>query len=120
MDYSGVEAAVARLENVAREQLAKTAADVKDLRTALDKVELKLNRPGLVGIPRNADGDLDRKRAALGRFCKSGDDTGLREIKSMEVGVDPSGGWLVLPTVSNQMTRKCGTPARSGGSPACK
>jgi HK97 family phage major capsid protein len=69
----------------------------------LDKIEMRLNRPGATALFDRGKGDLAAERKAIGAFAKTGSDV---ELKSMEVGVDPAGGWFTLPEMSSQMTRK--------------
>jgi HK97 family phage major capsid protein len=75
-----------------------------DLRlSALEQHIARQNRRDVLGAAGDGNGDLGRERAALGRFCKLGDDT---ELKGMEVAVGPEGGYLVLPAVSDVMVRR--------------
>ena len=48
-------------------------------------------------------GDLGRERTAMGKFIRLGDDG---EMKSMSVGEDAQGGYLVLPAVSATTTKR--------------
>src|SRR5262245_39371506 len=75
------------------------AASFEKLTDRLDKIEIKLNRPG---VERKADGEGDIKleRKAVATFARSDDDT---ELKSMSVSSDPDGGYVVLPALSTGM-----------------
>ena len=53
-----------------------------------------------------ARGDLADERKALGAFIAKGDTSELLELKAMQVGSDPNGGYLVLPAISDSMSKK--------------
>lgn len=69
----------------------------------LDEIEKRLGRFGLGGGPAApSKGDRPAEIKALREFLRTGSDA---ELKAMSVGVDPDGGYLVVPTLSDTMTR---------------
>ncbi len=86
---------------------ARHTAELKDLRKELHGFELRQNRLGLSGVLSSSqNADLVAEHKALSAFVTKGDKSALLEMKGMQVGSDPAGGYLVLPAVSDQMTRK--------------
>jgi HK97 family phage major capsid protein len=86
----------------------RNSASLRDLTDRLNKVELRQNRPapggGGGGLPgASAAGDLAAEHKALGAFAKAGSDV---EFKDLQVGDDPSGGYIVMPAVSTTMTQR--------------
>jgi HK97 family phage major capsid protein len=76
----------------------------QDYAKRLEAIELRLNRPLSGGYDRAvAGGNLQAERKALGAFCKTGSDA---EFKSMETQIDPAGGYITLPAISDTMTRR--------------
>lgn len=87
------------------EALTSTRKDVEALTKAVEKLELRMNRPGVASSFRG-DGDLDRERKAVGAFVRNGDDAELKAVSTLEVGVDPAGGYVVLPQMSKTMIKR--------------
>jgi len=81
----------------------KTEAGMSALKARLDDMEKKANRPARPGADGDVAADLAVERKAVGAFAKAGDET---QFKAMEVAVDPSGGSIVLPAMSNTMTKR--------------
>lgn len=71
----------------------------------LDQLEARLNRPGLIG-PNSTNGDLAAERKAIGMFCRTGSDIELKQVVGLSTDVDPAGGYVVLPQMSDRMTRR--------------
>lgn len=100
----------ARVTNIKEAALAEenTAVEVKaaDLQAAndniaaltkrLDLAETKLARPGTANVDAMEAGIAERKALAL--LARQNDDS---ELKSLSVGTDPDGGYLVLPTLES-------------------
>jgi HK97 family phage major capsid protein len=63
------------------------------------------------GSPADGGEALQSEYKALGEFFRTGDDA---ELKGMSVGDDPSGGFLVTPALSNELTKRLfdATPIR--------
>lgn len=83
--------------------LEKQLADERKEREAL---EIKINRTGLgrgsADIPA---GDFRAETKALSTWLRNEKEGGA-ELKAMSVGSDPGGGYIVLPAMSTQMTKK--------------
>jgi HK97 family phage major capsid protein len=71
------------------------SADTAKIVTRLDTLETKLNRP-TGALETKEAGEAERKALAL--YARQDDDT---ELKSLSVGSDPDGGYLVLPTLES-------------------
>ncbi|MBW7849994.1 MAG: phage major capsid protein [Rhodospirillales bacterium] len=75
-------------------------------REAREQMEVKLGRLPIMG-PRPAGGiggsQLASEYKAFGAYIRNGDDA---ELKTMRVGSDPDGGYLVPATMSASMTQK--------------
>lgn len=67
-----------------------------------EDLELRMAKGGL-HTPGGKTGAGDMERKALADFVRSGDDT---ELKSLSVGSDPDGGYLVLPQLGQSMVTK--------------
>lgn len=96
-----IKAAVDELATTTTKAVAKLAADFEAERKRMDGIEKKLGRPGGPGNP--AEGNLEAERKALGKLLRTGDDT---ELKTLQVGVDPDGGYMVLPQISAGFTKR--------------
>lgn len=83
--------------------LEQNAKDVKALTDEVDKIQVILGRPGVAMMYRGANNDVAAERKALGGFVKTGSDA---ELKSMSVGSDPSGGYVVLPKMAASMIKR--------------
>jgi HK97 family phage major capsid protein len=72
----------------------------KALRKEMEEIELRFQRKGLT-----TDGKPDPKpeRKALSTFIRSGDDS---ELKTLSVGSEPDGGYMVLPVMAAGMVKK--------------
>jgi len=73
----------------------------EQLTERLDDIELRMNRQNLVGI--GGKGKEPAFAKALSSIVRTGDDS---ELKSMSVGSDPDGGYVVVPARSMGMTKK--------------
>lgn len=91
-----VESGIGDLKATALARLDKIAADVKAINKRQDEIETKVGRPRFLASGDNK-GDPVVEHKAMGLFAKAGDDT---ELKAMAVGSDPSGGYVVMPQVS--------------------
>ena len=101
------------LNTVAVEAIAEIRTDLKALkadqikqRKEREGLELKLGRMSLGGGFETAAGDLAQEYKALGAFIAKGDTSELLELKAMQVGSDPNGGYIVLPALSDSMATK--------------
>jgi HK97 family phage major capsid protein len=82
----------------------QTTTAVKTLTDRLDKLETRMNRPGtLSGNSAGMLANATAERKAVGTFVRTGDD---RELKSYQIAVDPDGGYLVAPALSDAINRK--------------
>jgi HK97 family phage major capsid protein len=80
----------------------------------LDDLEKRLNRPRIggdsAGLDEGAGAITTETKAAvnmaLRAFLKSGDVRALTEAKAMSVGVDPDGGFLVVPYLAQQIAMR--------------
>ncbi len=70
--------------------------NIAALTKRLETAETKLARPSMAGLESKEAGTAERK--ALATFARQNDDA---ELKSLSVGTDPDGGYLVLPTLEN-------------------
>lgn len=88
-DGKSVEAFEAKLSKINGD-----LASVAELKTALEQVEKKLNRPGAAG---EADPAKAEHKAAFGKFVRKGADDGLGELqqKAYNITTDADGGYAV-------------------------
>ncbi len=77
-----------------RMKAVETKANDNALKDRLDKIEAKLNRPGLETKGGNGDAEIETK--ALASYIRTGSDV---EVKAAASDNDTQGGWMVLPTV---------------------
>jgi HK97 family phage major capsid protein/HK97 family phage prohead protease len=102
-DETAVAPNIAALET----KLAEVAGEVKGvtkLNDRLDRIEAKLNRPGIELKADNDNGGLERK--AFVSFVRRGREAmGAEEIKSLVVANDVQGGYLAPPELSTEMIR---------------
>lgn len=68
--------------------------NIADLKSAVDEIEKKLNRPGAAG---EGDPAKAEHKQAFGKFLRKGSDDGLGELqqKAYSIGVDADGGFAV-------------------------
>lgn len=78
----------------------KYAAEMAMERKEREDLELRLSRGGIRG-ERKSDAQPERK--AVGLFVKNGDET---ELKAMQVGSEPDGGYTVLPSMADAIRTK--------------
>jgi len=78
----------------------------------VDRIEAALNRPeaDAGGDEQKFDASAERHRAAFNAYLRKGVDAGLEDIekKSMSVGTDGDGGYLVSPQLSATILRTAG------------
>ncbi len=77
-----------------RMKAIETKANDNGMKDRLDKIEAKLNRPGLEAKGGEGSGEIETK--ALASYIRTGSDV---EVKAAASDNAPEGGWLVLPTV---------------------
>ncbi len=77
-------------------------AELTRLGQEIKELTLKLQRPSPGADGAQTEEQKEHKSAFL-RYCRKGDDSGLRDLerKVMNVGADPEGGYLCPPEVSN-------------------
>lgn len=100
-DEDEVKAALTDLTASTKATLDKIATEVRNITKRQDEIEKKANRSRLGGHNEECDGAAERK--ALGVFVRTGNDS---ELKSMSVGSDPDGGYVVHPVISQTMIKK--------------
>nr|WP_245270064.1 phage major capsid protein [Nitrobacter hamburgensis] len=81
----------------------KTANDNK-LADRLDKIEAKMNRPG-VGLKGDNDNDAKLETKALAAYLRHGDRTDPLELKTLTVSGDTQGGYLAPAEFSTEFIR---------------
>jgi HK97 family phage major capsid protein len=83
----------------------ETKANDNALKDRLDKIEAKMNRPGLDAKGGNTDADLETK--ALGKFLRGGADAiDDLERKTLNLGTPSAGGYVVVPEYSKSVLEK--------------
>lgn len=87
-------------------KLGKIDADLTEIRSQMVEVEKKAGRPDF-GDGETESQDVKEYRAAFNRYLKKGDDAGLEslQVKAMNSGSDPNGGYLVLPEMDMTIDR---------------
>lgn len=107
-----VQAALADLTKSVGGRVESLEKALQEFQDRSDEVEMKANRAGLGGLFGSAAnaGDEQRKALDLGiRALVNGNqaaaDQHFAGVKSMMVGSDPDGGYVVTPTFSNDMTK---------------
>ena len=87
-------------------KLARLDDELDRLRDGLDRTRASLNRPAR-GAPGGGgdDGTGAEHKAAFGAYLRTGDGAELARIesKTLTVGADPEGGYLVTPEVSDRI-----------------
>jgi HK97 family phage major capsid protein len=73
---------------------------LRDVVARVDEMELSQTRPGIGGSGKSVERKAENN--ALRVFLRNGDES---ELKGMSVGTDPAGGYLVLPSFSDAMTK---------------
>lgn len=97
MELKEIAAAVAEMQTTVSKRIDELEKYAEDL-------EIKFNRRGLGGETRTSAQDDDAASLkALSVFVRAGDD---RDLKTMSVGSDPDGGYVVIPARSTSMTKK--------------
>jgi HK97 family phage major capsid protein len=96
-ELKGAASVVTELKTQVADLGTKLAAERKE-REAL---ELRLNRPRLGGG--SGTPDLHAELKAIAAFARTGNEA---EMKSMAIGSDPDGGYLVLPAMSETIQRR--------------
>lgn len=94
--------AFASFKTAQERRFSKLADDLASERKEREELELRMQRAGsFAGGGDSAAGKAELK--ALGTFIRTGDDS---ELKSMLVGSDPDGGYMVLPVMGQSMVKK--------------
>jgi len=90
-----------------KETLDRINTAIDEAKSRLDKVETAASRPNAAAEGKEKADEAEHKRAFNG-YLRKGIDAGLADIqvKTMSVGSDPDGGYLVTPTMSNQIITK--------------
>ncbi len=109
MDIEEIKSAVERgLADVTNANLGRFAAIEKKqgaLEALLAKMETKLGRPNMI-VGGSDNAELKAELEALGAYVAHKDASKLVEVKAMNAGTDPEGGYLVLPAISKSMATK--------------
>ncbi len=96
------------------EHLNNISTSLDNYKNRLDQLETAYNRPlisGDVESHRHYDGSYNQKNNEYGKafrnYLRKGMDAGLEAIqtKSLSVGSDPDGGYLVTPTMSSKIVQ---------------
>lgn len=97
--FAELKSAVDDFTATTTETLQETRKDLKGLRGEVDKIQLRMNRPGVLAgtIVGSPAGTLEAKAwvTFLRRGVERMDD--LAEMKSLQTSSDPSGGYLAPP-----------------------
>ena len=93
-----------------QEKLDRINADMAAQSKAFADLEKKANRPG-AGADPEITAEQAEYRKAFGQFLRKGRDDGLEElqIKAMNTGSDPDGGYLVTPEMDMAIDRFAAT-----------
>ncbi len=101
---TAVKEALAELTKSVGGRVESLETQLKAYQTQIDDIEMKANRQGLgLGGSSKSAEQPEEYRKALSTLVRTGDDTAL---KSMSVGSDPDGGYVVIPARSQGMTQK--------------
>lgn len=106
MDLVELKAAIDEHQAAVVENLDRAGADLKALAARLDTIEARVRRPLGGGDPSGRRDDITTERKAVGQFVATGSDAAFREVRGLEVGVDPAGGYFVLPAMSAAMSQR--------------
>jgi HK97 family phage major capsid protein len=96
------------------EHLNNISTSLDNYKNRLDQLETAYNRPAIssdVDTHRHYDGSYSQKNNEYGKafrnYLRKGMDAGLEAIqtKSLSVGSDPDGGYLVTPTMSSKIVQ---------------
>lgn len=99
-----VKDALAELSKSVGGRIEAVEKTLQEFQKQADEIEMKANRQGLgLGNGGKNVEQSDQYRKALATLVRTGDDT---ELKSMSIGSDPDGGYVVIPARSTQMTKK--------------
>lgn len=98
-----VQDAIAELAATVEKGLKSRDDQLKELRDQLDAIELKSKRPGNNGGEHKGGPGIEAERKAVAAFARTGDET---ELKAMQTGSDPDGGYTVTPALSAQMLKR--------------
>ena len=95
---------------VTRDKVERIDAALDRQKQHLDRLVLKAQRPTLAGEPTDTAAASEHK-SGFHAYIRHGDESGLRalEAKSMSVGSDPDGGYLVPDEVSAEIGRRMAT-----------
>jgi len=113
-----IKAALDEFATTFADSMVQAKADIKQLKIDLAaekkanmELERKMNRTSLGRGTVAGDGQIDQgalkaELKALAAFARSPGDGDVTEMKTMSVGSDPDGGYLVLPQRSATMTQR--------------
>jgi HK97 family phage major capsid protein len=104
---SQVKNALAELAQTVNNRVTRLEAQFKEAQSYADQMEAKMNRQALGGGGSAGFGGAGESSnaytKALSTLVRTGDD---RDLKTMSVGSDPDGGYVVIPARSDGMTKK--------------
>lgn len=98
-EITAEKSAIGKLKSETDAKLEKAQADAIEMKQRLDAFETEMNRPGQAGGDDAAEVEA---RKEFNKFMRK-DGNGNIEIRAMNEGSDPDGGYLVMPTISNQL-----------------
>ena len=108
MDLTTIRASVDALTERTGAAVDKMERGLQIANDNIEQISAVLKRPGFAANDNHQNtGDAKAEKRAISAFIRTGDESGLKEIRAaMSVGGDPDGGYLVLPSYSTQMTKK--------------
>lgn len=86
-----------------RMKAVETKANDNALKDRLDKIEAKLNRPGLE--TKGGNGDVDLETKAFAAYLRQGAQADPLELKILNVSTDAQGGYLAPTELSEEFIR---------------
>jgi HK97 family phage major capsid protein len=104
MDLAALKTTIDEHQSATAEVLQQTTKDLKALAGEVEKLELRLNRPGVAGMHRVAAGEIAAK--AFASFIRKGrEGLDLEELKSLQVADDTAGGYLAPEEFVRELLR---------------
>jgi len=87
--------------------IASAVQDLNEAKERIEKLEAKLNRPGFAGEANTVNPQIEAKQAAVRKYLRRGESAmSADEIKLLSSDNDPSGGYWVESTMSDQVIQK--------------